>query len=59
MTSGITVQCVACKRKRLLSFEEAAALDDMPLCENCYMPMVALQVAIDNRKTRKANKNGT
>lgn len=52
MTSGITVQCVACKRKKLLSFEEAAAITDQPTCDNCYLPMVVVQAAFDNRKQK-------
>jgi hypothetical protein len=45
---GITVQCVACKRRLLLSFEEASARTDMPTCERCYMPMVAVQASVNN-----------
>lgn len=52
--SGITVQCVACHRKQTLSFEEAAELPDMPVCEFCLMPMVAISAAVKN--TRRAAK---
>lgn len=40
---GITVQCVACKGKKTLPFEEAASLTDVPFCERCMMPMVAIE----------------
>ena len=41
--TGITVQCVLCKTKRLLSFDEARALDGPPFCDRCFMPMVAVE----------------
>lgn len=39
--TGITVQCIACKQKRLLGFDEAKA--GQPYCEQCHMPMVVLE----------------
>jgi hypothetical protein len=48
---GITVECVSCKKRRLLTFRDAAALDDMPFCD-CGNVMVVLSVTIDNRKKR-------
>jgi hypothetical protein len=32
--SGITVRCVYCRRKWMLTFEEASRLTDMPPCPN-------------------------
>lgn len=39
---GITVQCIGCKAKRLIAFKDAANLSDIPMCETCFMPMVAV-----------------
>jgi len=44
--SGITVECVSCKAKRLLTFDEAKALEDLPMCEKCGMPMVAVEASV-------------
>jgi hypothetical protein len=43
---GVTVQCVGCKGKRTLSFEEAAALTDQPTCETCLLPMVTIEARV-------------
>jgi len=51
--SGITVECVACKGKKTLTFDEASHLTDLPFCERCYMPMVAVEARVDNRKKKQ------
>jgi len=43
---GITIQCVSCKAKKLLTFEEARALHDQPCCDKCGMPMVAVEARV-------------
>lgn len=43
---GIVVRCVACHEKKTLSFEDASALTDMPFCERCHMPMVAISATV-------------
>lgn len=43
---GIMVRCVSCKARKLLSFEEAAALDTLPQCDRCYSPMVAVEAKV-------------
>lgn len=43
---GITVQCIGCKRKLLISFDEAARLTDQPICDNCLLPMVAVEAKV-------------
>ena len=53
MKTSILVRCVACHRKETLSFEAAAALDDMPFCERCYMPMVAEAASTKRTKGKK------
>jgi hypothetical protein len=40
---GITVQCVGCKKKTVIPFARAAQLDGPPVCQNCLLPMVALE----------------
>jgi len=54
---GITVACVACHQKKLLSFEAAAALDDMPFCDRCYMPMVVEKASTRKTKGKKRVSN--
>lgn len=44
--SGVTVECVSCKAKRLLDFEEVRALEDLPSCDKCGMPMVAVEATV-------------
>lgn len=43
---GITVRCIGCKRKLLISFEEAARMTEPPTCHLCLLPMVAIEVAV-------------
>ena len=43
---GITVQCVRCKMKRLIRLGEMQTLTDVPLCDDCYMPMVAVEAKV-------------
>ena len=38
---GITVRCIGCKKRKLLSFDEAAALTFPPMCDDCGSVMVA------------------
>lgn len=52
---GITVQCITCKGKKLLTFDEARALDSPPFCDRCYMPMLAVQANISRRSARSAS----
>lgn len=46
---GITVQCVGCKKKLLIGFEEAAALNGQPICDACMLPMVAVEAKVISR----------
>lgn len=50
MKEGITVRCVACHQKQVLSFEAAASLTDQPFCDRCSMPMIAEKAS--TRKTK-------
>ena len=36
----ITVRCIACKSTKVIGREQR----DMPICDRCYMPMIAEQV---------------
>lgn len=51
---GITVQCVRCKGKKTLSFEEARVLDSVPFCDKCYMPMCAVSAHVVREPARKS-----
>jgi hypothetical protein len=53
VTPGITVRCVACHQKRLLSFEAAAALTDQPTCDRCFMPMIAEKASTKRTKGKR------
>jgi len=44
--SGVTFECVSCKAKRLLNFDEIRTLEDLPSCDKCGMPMVAAEAAV-------------
>jgi hypothetical protein len=44
----LTVRCVGCKAKRVLDQDECARLAErgsVPMCETCFMPMVAESVS--------------
>jgi len=43
---GITVECVRCKDRKTLSFEQARELASPPFCDKCAMPMVAVSARI-------------
>lgn len=57
MKEGITVRCVACHQKQVLSFEAAAALADQPTCDRCYMPMIAEKASTRKTKGKKRVSN--
>lgn len=46
---GIVVQCIGCKRKQHLTFEEAGRLSDIPFCEFCLLPMVAIEASVKGK----------
>ena len=50
MTSGITVQCVYCKSRRILSLDEARHLDWPPMCEKDGGPMIAVAAAAKGKQ---------
>lgn len=54
---GITVRCVACHQRQVLSFEAAAALTDQPTCDRCYLPMVAEKASTRKTKGKKRVSN--
>lgn len=44
----ITVRCIGCKAKRVIGREESARLSAemrVPMCDGCFMPMVAEKVS--------------
>lgn len=43
MITVVTAQCVACKKKREVRSDDPIA-KKQPMCEVCYMPMVATKV---------------
>ena len=43
----LTVECIGCKARRTVDEAESKKLTaelSMPMCEKCYMPMVAVSV---------------
>jgi hypothetical protein len=50
---GIVVECVACKGKKTITFDEASHLLEMPFCERCYMPMVAVEATVNNTRKKQ------
>lgn len=51
---GITVVCVYCKDKRVLSWDEAAKVKDVVLCEKDGGPMVVQSA--DYRAQKRSRK---
>lgn len=47
---GITVECIGCKVRKLLTFQEAANLKETPSCDKCYLPMVAIEASVRGHK---------
>ena len=47
---GIKVRCICCRRTKNLPFEEASALKEPPMCDNCYMPMMAVEATVKGTK---------
>lgn len=43
MTVEIDVQCISCKKVKTLKGGECQR-EDPPMCEECYMPMIAKEV---------------
>lgn len=41
MPATVTAQCVSCKKKRKIKAGEIPK-GDQPMCDDCYMPMVAV-----------------
>ncbi len=52
MKSGITVQCISCKTKKTLSFEEAAKVQDVVMCD-CGNVMVPVSAQIKTRRSKR------
>ena len=42
VTITVTAECVACKARREIRAGEVAP-GDMPMCDKCYSPMVAIR----------------
>lgn len=49
----VTVQCVSCRKKRDVRAGEISA-NDVPLCDTCFMPIVAVGGYIVTKKPMKA-----
>lgn len=47
---GITLQCTGCHERRVISFEDAATLKELPPCDNCFMPMVVLYAVMGAKR---------
>lgn len=43
----VTVQCVGCKKRRDIREGEIESGDDIgPMCDKCYLPMVAIEAKV-------------
>ena len=52
-STGITCECVGCGATRVVGLEEAKLHSDettVPMCETCYMPMVAVSAHVKARR---------
>ena len=53
MADGTTVKCLKCGMKRLIRLGEMQTLSGVPLCDDCYMPMVAVEAKVTLKKSEK------
>ena len=47
----VTARCVGCGHERDIQAGEVAP-DDMPMCERCFMPMIAAHARAKKRKEK-------
>lgn len=45
-SSTITLQCVQCQGKKSISHEQARKLTEPPMCDTCFLPMVAVEAKV-------------
>lgn len=46
LKEGITVKCIGCKAKEVISFEAAMAMEEGPYCKACLLPMLAQSATV-------------
>lgn len=58
MTGHIIVKCIRCGARKVLTLDEAAALQDVPLCEHDGMPMLAVKAEgrLGERRPRRKRR---
>lgn len=56
MPNGITVQCVHCKKRKTLTYNEARQLDGPPMCDVDGGPMVAISASLKSGTLRAPRK---
>ena len=47
---SITIKCTGCGKKKTFVNEEVPS--EQPVCDDCFMPMIAEKVELDTRKER-------
>ncbi len=48
----VTVECVGCRSRRDI-FPGQIAQNDVPMCSNCFMPMVPIKARAEREKEKR------